>query len=1485
MLSIKSFDAHTGRWIVDETNQPVVEYLKHTALERLCPNVQFSFAVTDQTTTAAELQENHPDGHVLVISSGSRFVFAPPEIRERIAEIFPELPLDGVYGIKDRGAYGALLLGECDPKHQTINVLVVNDNHGNNSQIIDNNIALSLAQATWELAQATGQLSIDLNLQDLALLKPDKVPQIILPQSAFGEDSHIQTGILPITVEALCQLIKIDRFEVAPQHLQHRFKIAIVDDETGDNGGYLDKETALALTGDCHGKMSDQVARKLFGVDERTAIQFRGFIPNFGSTLPDNNGIHKLAKGSLIAADLSELNWQNTTPPDLVLPKSSFKGGQKPAVGIYDLEMWLGAKDRSQEGKMAISSLVGLYPGTIEDLIPQLEPKMAELAAIQSDLPQLARLYCSEQEKRFDEGLIDSNSPLAPNEAYQFIQAALRSGNYSLLETSIATKELEKFVRNQWKDLATGKDRSVSFDRGFAIPSKALKDGEICVPWLNNGAEIITYRAPLINTNGVRILTNRHLTDYTKAEHRPNYIIISDASSKKIGTTQQTVLEDFALDFDGDCLGVALASKYPNLTRDVKLAQLPVNRYPDVVKEQKLEFVNTSQEAAALQMRNSCVGGIANTLTRLQSQISAINIISTNDNVVGSQDKLLLANDIKKKLWKITRRCQEYKEELVKRPVNLSVGNNEWFDGLQTGIKAKVDTISKTFVNEVNTQQIFDNYRSILRDLVTVAAYQNQIAVDMPKSARAADAEAVTDLNKFLVHKLPLLREKKLDRTYQNQKLTIEGYSPQEILADRVNQYWQEVKITPQRPFCFTELFPKNYDANQLAQTIQFKREFDTLWFQGTKYLNKERNEDGANLIILTPDGKELEITNLNQFGHPLAYQPERLIHTEINILPNDLERGIGTYHQAIVLAQNGKGEYQPLGTLCEFSRQRAKIQFGNLYQVKSCELTAPSANIGSQYFARASDLATDFRNAIPPTQHPNYAAALWRESTINGREPTDRISSAMLFAFPTELTKQINNISLNTHKLSLNPDLQLPDSYLHRPIQIRLIPLDDPIKRAEIQLFSDRHQDFRSLGYLRQDSLPVRADGQIVEAKLAKNTGALMKMQIPQLPDVEITFGKVDRHALADTPWIDRPANIVLAPIEVPKYALVDGTKRIGLLDAQSVKFLEQQGRLVPDGKLIGTATLKPNGYNKKVDIALGSESITLSANSITPNYSNQTVEFTIEKIPEYTVGVHLQDNSGLPMLIGEFTTHTTSMTGLNHLVEAKIIAWAVDERGKFNRRSIPQILQPELTVNLVAETSKNYTLGIEPQPNLPSKLALTQAPINDRQLVSRLYARNVPKLNQQAPQPGINIGSNSTDWLGKQITDALLPHYQPSGNLEGAAFAAFTNNPYLAHRIDLNGGTQWLESCHHQGIDEKSKFNGVGRESALLQGIIAGYSRSTDFSATQSLHQIQAPSPIPQQIETSTHSPPQIEPKTPATATRSSKSNVIKKKSEFSR
>jgi hypothetical protein len=1485
MLAIKSFDAHTGRWIVDESGQPVVEYLKHTALERLYPNVQFSFAVTDQTTTPKELEENHPDGQVLVISSGSRFVFAPPEIRDRIAEVFPELPIDGVYGIKDRGAYGALLLGECDPSQQIINVLVVDDKNGSNSQVIDRQTALSLAQETWEIAGTTGQISIDLNLEGLELLKPDKLPQIILPQSAFG-DGKIQPGMLSIAVEDLCRLIKIDRFEVAPHHLQHQFKIAIVDDETGDNGGYLDRATALALTGDCHGKMSDRVAQNLFNVDDRTAIQFRGFIPNFGSTLPANNGIHKLAKGSLVAADLSELNWQGTTPPDLVLPKSSFKGGQKPAVGIYDLDIWLAAKDRSQEGKMAISSLVGLYPGAIEDLIPQLEPKMAELAAIQSDLPQLARLYCSEQEKRFEDVLIDADSSLPPNEAYQFIQAALTSGNYSLLETSIATKELEKFLRNQWKDLATGKDRSVSFDRGFAIPSKVLKDGEICVPWLDNGAEIITYRAPLINTNGVRILTNRHLTDYTDSEHQPNYITISDATSKRLGTTQQTVLEDFALDFDGDCLGVALASKYPNLTRDVKLAQLPEHRYPDVVKEQKLEFINTSQEAAALQMRNGCVGGIANTLTRLQSQISAIDIISINDNVVGSEDKLLLANDIKKKLWKITRRCQEYKEELVKRPVNLSAGNHEWFDGLQIGIKAKVDTISKTFVTEVNTQQIFDNYRSILRDLVAVAAYQNQIAVDMPKSARAADAEAVTDLNKFLVHKLPLLKEKKLDRTYQTQKFTIEGYAPQEILADRVNQYWQEVKITPQRPFCFTELFPKNYDANQLAQTIQFKREFDALWFQGTKYLNKERNEDGANLILRTPDRKELEITNLNQFGHPLAYQPDALVNIDINILPNNRETGgIGTYHQAIVLAPNDRGEYQPLGTLCEFSRQREKIQFGNLYQIESCELTAPAANIGSQYFARASDLATDFRNAISPAQHPNYAAALWRESTINGREPKDRISSAMLFAFPTELTNQINNTSLNTHKLSLNPDLQLPDSYLHRPIQIKLVPLDDPIKRAEIQLFSDRHQDFRSLGYLRQDSLPVRADGQIVEATLAKNTGALMKMQIPQLPDVEITFGKVDRHALADTPWIDRPANIVLAPIEVPKYALLDGTKRIGQLDAQSVKFLEQQGRLVPDGKLIGTATLKPNGYNKKIDIAIGSESITLSANSITPNYYNQTVEFAIEKIPEYTVGVHLQNNSGLPILVGEFTTHTTSITGLNHLLAAKILDWAVDERGKFNRRSIPQILQPEFNVNLVAETSKNYTLKIAPQLEPESNLQLTQMPIDDRQLVSRLYARNMPKLTSQTAPPGIKIGSNSPDWLGKQITDALLPHYQQSGNLQRAAIAAFTSNPYLAHRIALNGGLQWLESCHHQGVDTKSKFNGVGRESALLQGIIAGYERSIDSSATQSLPQVEPPIPIPQQIETSTHSPPQIEPKTPAAATRSRKSNVVKKKSEFSR
>ena len=55
---------------------------------------------------------------------------------------------------------------------------------------------------------------------------------------------------------------------------KQNLRILIVDDETGDSGGILDKNEAKKLVGDCYGRMSWELAQELTG-KTKTPFQFR----------------------------------------------------------------------------------------------------------------------------------------------------------------------------------------------------------------------------------------------------------------------------------------------------------------------------------------------------------------------------------------------------------------------------------------------------------------------------------------------------------------------------------------------------------------------------------------------------------------------------------------------------------------------------------------------------------------------------------------------------------------------------------------------------------------------------------------------------------------------------------------------------------------------------------------------------------------------------------------------------------------------------------------------------------------------------------------------------------------------------------------------------------------------------------------------------------------------------------------------------------
>jgi len=369
--------------------------------------------------------------------------------------------------------------------------------------------------------------------------------------------------------------------------LEIKTNILVVDDTTGENGGILPLEVAWKQVGDCHGKIAPQLAKKLTGTSNKV-IQYRmGIKDDF-----------RFAKGTFAPKYLRNLDYLSRTIPDIdiIVPTSSFKGGDKKnnplKPGLYSVNLWLGEKELSSRGKIALSQLHASFPNGVKDFMEDLSDQAEKLAKIQNDVRALAQYYCERYELRMAT-LVDTreseaedtqeeeidNEDKSENLIYRLIKADLSSGHCQLLETPKIINELQRFLQREWLEIALGK--TVNFDRGMIIPSKDLKHGEICVPWIDEGKEVLNFRSPFLNSNGMCVSVNRLVED----SRAPNgnflegVIVVNDEDKARIEARikeqiatglspteeipKETESERQGRDYDGDCLGVAEAEKFP----------------------------------------------------------------------------------------------------------------------------------------------------------------------------------------------------------------------------------------------------------------------------------------------------------------------------------------------------------------------------------------------------------------------------------------------------------------------------------------------------------------------------------------------------------------------------------------------------------------------------------------------------------------------------------------------------------------------------------------------------------------------------------------------------------------------------------------------------------------------------------------------------------------------------------------------------------
>ncbi|MBD2525569.1 hypothetical protein [Nostoc sp. FACHB-133] len=1134
-LELKHFDPRLNQWIyTDDRKTILTEKLSNTLLESYFPDKEFSFGHSDEYSTDEDLK-NHPDGHILLLSSKSRLLYGEKECLEKIQKICPDS--------KDRGAYGSIFLGACkNAIHEKLNILVVDDS----------------------------------------------------------------------------------------------------TDNRGENGGILSNDLAYKLVGDCYGQISTQLYDLLTSRESQQDKSYRVIQHRFG--WKEGNGEdttkYRFGKGTLRPYKLDEIKYadSNNEPKiDIILPVSSFKGtdkdrpagATKPQIkpGLYQQNIWLAEKGQSQQGQMSISQLLASFPQGIKDFAEELELQAEKLAFIQDDPRIVAADYCEKYEKRKESlnqgklkiGEVTSLEPNIKNSGtnddlnadeelddestkddlfmYKLIKADLL-GHQQLLETEKVKQELSRFVQSQWRDIALGK--TLTFDRGMIIPSKELKNGEICVPWLDEQEKVLNFRSPFLNSNGLCVSNNKYVEDRLGPDGEPleGIIVVNDEDHKRIQARiteleargidvdfidpAETESERQARDYDGDCIGVARASLYPNLTAEAERRNLPQNAYSPTVKLKKQSFYEPTDgtqppfEKIAIHMSDSIsVGIINNQVTALEALESEIEVLKTYGTLEQQSTYLDQVSSHYQSLFE-----QEYSEK--PKPIRAE------YKPFMQSVVALAKNPNRT--PEIIQQAMYVN-RLMYREMIGEGCYQNQIAVDLFKSAKKPEMDLIRENSRYLYRDVNYIKDKKSSSVYLNTGITPKGYSPVELLISQTNKYFQESQLESRPIVQFKDLFKGvEFTPQQKFAAIAAKYEFDQKFNAAVRMERRRETEKGPSAIIQTPQSCQLEITNLTHYEHPLIWKAQTL-NIRLDEIPEKW-RTKERPHKLLAVAQidgevgkDGKPAYRNLGTVSQQSvtdhnlKSGMTMQGAKLLELKP-ELTRSQTKL---LFDKAQEAALAFYTSIPESEKLALSAAAWnicasrqdelevaRKENANPQAIAKKVSNFAFAAFPNEIISRLDKLQFTEPKLvTLNNEA---NQFLGRdwnptekhPIEIRAShhPVGHERHVSRLMFVQDSDGEYKEFAMLetRTAQLPIgtKALSCMVEVEPATASATI---GLPGNEPVEITIRELKNFSYAGLVFNDEPVNLEFGTVPVTDKTVkikIDALT-LGELDSDSVQQLKQ--------------------------------------------------------------------------------------------------------------------------------------------------------------------------------------------------------------------------------------------------------------------------------------------------------------------------------------
>ncbi|MBD2615855.1 hypothetical protein H6G94_32180 [Nostoc punctiforme FACHB-252] len=1165
-LNLKHFDPRLNQWIYIDDNKTssqsiLTEKLSNTLLEFYFPGKEFSFGHSDEYSTAEELK-NHPDGQILLLSSKTRLLYGDKECLETIQKICPDS--------KDRGAYGSIFLGACkNAIYEKLNILVVDDS----------------------------------------------------------------------------------------------------TEKAGENGGILSNDLAYKLVGDCYGQISTQLYDKVTLRESQADKSYRVIQHRFGwvDGVGEDTTKYRFGKGTLRPYRLDEIKYadpNNKPKIDIILPVSSFKGTDKdrpkgptkPQIqpGLYQQNIWLAEKGQSQQGQMSISQLLASFPQGIKDFAEELEVQAQRLASIEDDPRIVATYYCERYEKRKESSIqnklktgevtnqetdvknlganddLDADQELDDDPGkddlfmYKLIKADLL-GHQQVLETEKVKQELSRFLQSEWRDIALGK--TLTFDRGMIIPSKDLKNGEICVPWLDEQEKILNFRSPFLNSNGLCVSTNKHVLDRVAPDGKSlqGIIVVNDEDHKRIQARiteleaqgidvdfidpAQTESERQARDYDGDCIGVARASLYPNLTAEAERRNLPQNAYSPTVKLKKQSFyledgTQPPFEKIAIHMSDSIsVGIINNQVTALEALESEIEVLKTYGTFEQKSNYLDQVSNNYETL---------FEQERQKEPKLI---REEYKPYMQRVVELAHSQRTPEII-----QQAMDINRQMYRSMIEEGCYQNQIAVDLFKSAKKPEMGLINENKRYLYRDVNYIKDKKSRSAYLNEGITSTGYSPVELIINQTNKYFQESKLESRPIVQFHDLFNGvEFTPQQRFSAIAAKYEFDKLFNAAVAMERRRETEKGPSAVIQTQQGTKLEVTNLLRYGHPGIWKAQTINHQLVEDKHSSKLVALAQIDNE--LDDRGQPKYRKLGTVSPQSVEENNLKPGMTASNAKVVEFRPELTRGQTklMFSQAYKFAEDFRAILPEKDRLSAAAAAWSVGAARQDELEDKQSDKssiqkktpnfVFAAFSDEIISRLSRMQFTQVRVGTlgNEANNFKDKNWNQdekyPIVIRAShhPPGHERHASRLVFVQDSDGEYKEFAPLepRTGQLPIGTKA-MANVLPGETYTANATISVPGNEPIEFTIREIKKFAFADKVFHSQEVMLSIGTVPVPNETVkvkLDG-QVLGELDSDSLQQL-QAFNYVKDGNplLLKLTTISesknyafliaesPNGNLLKID------------------------------------------------------------------------------------------------------------------------------------------------------------------------------------------------------------------------------------------------------------------------------------------------------------